>query len=202
MDNSQRCFRYFSYFTSPNCYNLEDISQLRLWNCTESVTADNRNPLHCKLSFFLLVLLRKNLIFPSCRDFCAARSSTDPISALPLLFSLSMSVMLSRTLNIFTASLSQNSRISSSISQDTLFAFFHRILTLFDSQILFPKPPHSSCSLLLSKCNFFHLIPTKSNSIPHIVPSICGDHFEFCSCPPEHLQALEEAVLLSRSLMK
>lgn len=75
----------------------------------------------------------------------------------------------------------------------------------FDSQILFPKPPCSSYSLLLSKCNFLHLIPTKSNSISHIVSSICGDHFEFYSCPAEHLQAhpaLEEAVLLSRSLMK
>lgn len=168
--------------------------------------ADNRNPLCCKLSLFLLVLLPKNQIFPSCRGFfCAGRSLADPISALPLLFSLSMSVMLSRTLNIFIASLSQNSRISSSISQDTLFIFFHRKKTLFNSQILLPKPPCSSYSLLLSKCNFFHLVPTKPNSISHIVPSICRDHFEFCSCPPEHLQAhpaLEEAVLLSRSLMK
>lgn len=134
----------------------------------------------------------KNLdfFFPSCRGFfCAGRSLADPIPALPLLCILSMSVMLSRALNIFIASLSQNSRISSSISQDTLLTFFHRIMTLFDSQIPFPKPPCSSCSLLLSKCNFFHLVPTKPNSISRIVPSICRDHFEFWSCPPEHLQA-------------
>lgn len=148
------------------------------------------------------------VLWPKIRFFLLAAAFSvlaDPISALLLLCILSMSVMLSRALNIFIASLSQNSRISSSISQDTLLTFFHWIMTLFKSQIPFPKPPCSSCSLLLSKWNFFHLVPTKPNSISHIVPSICGDHFEFSSCPPEHLQAhpaLEEAVLLSRSLMK
>lgn len=113
MGNSQRCFRYFSYFISSNSYNLINISQLRLRNCTENVMADNRHPLCCKLSYFFLSYYQKNLIFPSCRGFfCAGRLLADAICALPLLCSLSMSVMLSRALNIFTASLSQNSRIS------------------------------------------------------------------------------------------
>lgn len=102
---------------------------------------DNRNPLCGK--FLSYYQEHGNQISPSCRGFfCAGRSLTDPISALPLLFSLSMSVMLSRTLNIFIASLSQNSRICSNISQDTLFTFFHRIMTSWLAGSL----THRSCS--------------------------------------------------------
>jgi len=108
--------------------------------------------------------------------------------------------MLLRTLNIFIASLRAERKdyfqclpgyIVYLLPQDHDIMTCRQIASPCSTQILFWKAGCSSCSLLLPKCNFLHLVPSECNSVFHIVSSICGNHFEFYSCPPNpcsHIQ--------------